>query len=258
MPETMHKFPSRDWTILSLRPRGQHAATYRAVKKLGTNFLFCSPLRLAALHNDAALKKALACQRIVVTSPAAARFAAESACFYVADANRWFALGQGTAAVLKRHGVTRVSSPEHGSDSEALLALADLHDIEGVDIGLISAPGGRNLIEPALVERGAHVVVAHVYQRIERAIDKKQSQRLRELKPPFAVLCSSHEVFESFWRQCPPALREKFQQGLWVLSSTRLQALLSEAGILNSTVSHSANPQAMLDQLVHVQTQQVR
>lgn len=243
---------------MSLRPRGQHAATYRAVKKLGANFLFCSPLKLVAIDNDIALGNALACPQIIVTSPAAASFAAESAVFSVTESCRWFALGQGTAATLKKHGVRHVIVPELGNDSEALLALAELQDVKGRNIGLITAPGGRNLLAPALIKRGCNLVVAQVYQRVKRTLDNKQIKRLTELKPPFAVLCSSHEVFQSFWQQSTPAMREKLKQGLWILSSKRLQALLSEAGILTTTVSHSANPQAMLEQLEHVQSQQVR
>jgi len=258
MPEIEPKLPLDQWTILSLRPQGQHAATYRAAKNLGAFFLPCSSMKLVACDDQGMLEKALHCERIIVTSPAAARFAARSPVFSIGKNAQWFALGPGTAAVLEKSGVTRIITPAQGHNAEALLAIPGLQNIQGKSIGLMTAPGGRGLIEPVLIKRGARLEVAHVYQRKTIRLKPLEIRRLEQMHSPFAVLCSSHEVFESFWQQIPPALREKLKSGRWILSSKRLQGLLEEAGIGNSSVSESARPGAMLAQVVHVQTQQVR
>ena len=120
------------------------------------------------------------------------------------------------------------------------------------------APGGRGLIEPTLINRGAHVEVVFVYQRIVIPIAAEEINAIANLQKPFAVLCSSHEVFNSFWQQINAELKEKMQSGLWIVSSARLQALLQQSGILNTSTSASPQPDAMLEHLYHVQTQQVR
>lgn len=258
MPETVPKLPLDQWTILSLRPQGQHAATYRAAKNLGAFFLPCSSMKLVACDDRGMLEKALLCERIIVTSPAAARFAAQSPLFTLGKNAQWFALGPGTAAVLQEHGMPRIITPAQGHDSEALLAIPELQNIQAKSIGLMTAPGGRGLIEPELIKRGAKLEVAHVYQRKTIRLKPLEIRRLEQLHLPFAVLCSSHEVFASFWQQISPALREKLKSGQWILTSKRLQGLLEAAGIGNSSISESARPDAMLAQLVYVQTQQVR
>ncbi|MEO8003018.1 MAG: uroporphyrinogen-III synthase [Arenimonas sp.] len=258
MPDRHLNLPLREWTVLSLRPSGQHAVAHCASKVRGAKFLSCSSIKLKTIENDADLKKALTCNRLIVTSPAAARFAAKSPVFYIPEKSSWYAIGQGTASILKKNGVSEIITSADGADSESLLALPGLQDIRGKHIGLLTAPGGRGLIEPELVKRGAMVSTAHVYQRRTIAITPKKLRRLSTLNQPFAVLCSSYEVFESFWQQIPAATQEIMKRGLWIASSSRLEGLIRKTGIANTTVSNSAQPGVMLEHLVHVQTQQVR
>jgi uroporphyrinogen-III synthase len=258
MPQIKPDLLMCDWTVLSLRPHTQHAVAHCASGLRGAKFLACSSMKLEAIENDELLKSALACDYVIVTSPAAARFAGQSSVFTATQKPQWFALGEGTASALRKIGVANVSIPDDGSNSESLLAMAALQNLGGKTIGLITAPGGRGLIEPALIDRGALVRVAFMYQRKVILLAEQQVQALQQLDLPFAVLCSSHDVFTSFWQQINPALKEKMRAGLWVLSSARLQALLQRSGIVNTTISSSPKPDAMLEHLMHVQTQQVR
>ncbi len=258
MPQIKPILLMRDWTVLSLRPHGQHAVAHCASKLRGAKFLACSSIKLEAIKNDAALKIALTCDHIIVTSPAAALFAGQSAVFTPTKNSHWFALGEGTASVLRKLGVTTIFIPDKGSDSESLLAMPLLQNLQGKRVGLITAPGGRGLIEPTLIHRGALVQVVFTYQRKIIALAAKEIQAIANLQKPFAVLCSSHEVFNSFWQQLDTESKEKMQSGLWVVSSARLQTLLQQSGIFNTSISASPQPDAMLEHLQHVQTQQVR
>ena len=258
MPQIKPNLLMREWTVLSLRPHGQHAVAHCASELRGAKFLACSSMKLEAVKNDAALKNALTCDHIIVTSPAAARFAGLSPVFTVTQKSRWLALGTGTAAILKKIGISNISVPENGSNSESLLAMPALQNLQGQTIGLITAPGGRGLIEPALIDRGALVRVAFMYQRKIMPIAAEEIEAIANLHKPFAVLCSSHEVFESFWQQLNTELKEKMHTGLWIVSSVRLQTLLQQSGVLNTTVSASPQPDAMLEHWVHVQAQHLR
>ncbi|MEO6172563.1 MAG: uroporphyrinogen-III synthase [Arenimonas sp.] len=258
MPETNHKLLLSEWSVLSLRPQGQHAVAHCASELRGANFFACSSMKLEAVENDEELKKVLSCHHIIVTSPAAARFAGQSPVFFIPQNSHWFALGDGSASVLKKVGVENITRPEHGSNSESLLALPTLQNVQGKNIGLITAPGGRGLIETILLERGANVFVANMYQRKSLAISADEIKNLRELHSPFAVLCSSYEIFQSLWQQIDAELKQSLGRGLWIVSSLRLQDLLQQAGILHISVSTSAQPEAMLAHLQHVQTQALR
>ncbi|MGH8110037.1 MAG: uroporphyrinogen-III synthase [Arenimonas sp.] len=258
MPDIKLNLPLREWTVLSLRPLGQHAVAHCESELRGAKFLSCSSIKLEAIENDGALKDVLACDDIIVTSPAAARFAAQSSVFKNSPDSRWFALGEGSASTLKKIGIPEVFTPVDGSNSENLLAIAELQNLQGRHIGLITAPGGRGLIEATLLERGAILHVTNMYRRMHIAIAENELASLQELQSPFAVLCSSQEIFSSFWQQIDPALQETLAQGLWVVSSVRLQDSLRKAGIADITVSPSPRPDAMLAHLEHVQMLQVR
>lgn len=258
MPDINPNLPLREWTVLSLRPQGQHAVAHSASELRGAKFLACSSIKLEALNNVAELISALACDHIIVTSPAAVRFASQAPAFAYSPETLWFALGEGSASALRKLGVEKIFMPDDGSHSENLLAMKQLQNLHGLHIGLLTAPGGRGLIESTLVKRGAILHVAQTYQRKNIAIAANELESLKKIGTPFAVLCSSHEVFDAFWRQLDPALRESMKTGLWVVSSERLQILLRQSGILNTTISPSPQPDAMLAHLEYVQTQQVR
>lgn len=258
MPDDKPKLPLREWTVLSLRPLGQHAVAHCESEVRGAKFLACSSMKLEAIENDNALKDVLACEYIIVTSPAAVRFAAQSAVFSTAPKSRWFALGEGSASALKKAGITDIAIPPDGSHSENLLAMPELLNIQGRHIGLITAPGGRGLIETTLLKRDAIVQVANLYRRIPLEMSEMELASLRDLKPPFALLCSSQEVFQSFWHQMDLALQKKLAQGLWIVSSIRLEGIVKAAGIPRTCISTSPSPAAMLAHLEHVQTQHVR
>jgi uroporphyrinogen-III synthase len=258
MPDMKPNLPLSEWTVLSLRPYGQHAVAHCASKLRGANFLSCSSMKFEAIKNDDELKKVLACDYIIVTSPAAARFAGQSPVFSWTKNSQWFAVGEGTASVLRKIGVQDIDTPEADSNSENLLAMPALQELRGHSVGLMTAPGGRGLIEPELVRRGALVHVAHLYRREIIPVSAEQLEGIDKLHPPFAVLCSSYEIFQSFWQQITPALQAKLQQGFWIVSSARLQVLLQKAGILHTAISPSPQPELMVAHLEHVQTQQVR
>lgn len=85
--------------------------------------------------------------------------------------DRAFAVGLRTAAALAEAGVNA-----RAADTESSEGLLDsLPDLAGKRVLLVSGVGGRNLIAPALAERGAEVRRLEVYERLPTtpAIDSK-------------------------------------------------------------------------------------
>ena len=75
----------------------------------------------------------------------------------------WFAVGEGTAELLREHGV-RAFHPEKAG-SEGLLGLPGLQDIAGKRVLIVRGSGGRELLASELKRRGARVGYWEIYRR---------------------------------------------------------------------------------------------
>lgn len=100
----------------------------------------------------------------------AAIFVSANAAEYGAP-GRWpagvaaFATGPGTAAALTGLGVADVRIPDTTFDTEGLLALPALSDVEGKRIAIFRGEGGRDHLGDALRARGARVDYVDCYRR---------------------------------------------------------------------------------------------
>jgi uncharacterized protein HemX/uroporphyrinogen-III synthase len=76
------------------------------------------------------------------------------------------ALGSGTRRALEALGAREVLAPENGADSEALLALPELHEVAGKRILIVRGEGGRELLADTLAARGARTEYLECYRRV--------------------------------------------------------------------------------------------
>ena len=199
-----------------------------------------STLGLHALDARPQLRQALRCSRVLVTSPAAARFANLQMALKARAGQRWFALGEGTAAILHRCGIERVLLPDAGADSESLLARAELQQVGGERIGLITAPGGRGLLASELSARGASLLVAEVYQRQAQPLSAARLRALDALPARTALLVTSGEALSLLWQGLADTSRERLLRRPCVVSSDRLAEQASKLGF--SRVLRAAGP----------------
>jgi uroporphyrinogen-III synthase len=304
--------------VISLRPAGQHEALRRAATRHGARVLALSPWRLAPRDDAAtraALEAALACAKLVVTSPTAVRAAAALQPLRHLPGQAWFAVGDATAQALARAGVAGVlaprgvdgaradraldvdaplddtrrdgarigsmrmagaqadairngsglfgtagidSIPGHGiagrstptdsvrMDSEGLLALPGLQDVRGTAIGLLTAPGGRGVIERALDERGARLLRADVYARDPIAFNRRALDALRALRAPAWLALSSGEALARTLAQLPEDAAARLRAARVVAASPRLAQLARELGFTGVVVAASAQPRDLV------------
>ncbi|MFY2763901.1 uroporphyrinogen-III synthase [Arenimonas sp. MALMAid1274] len=237
------------WYVISLRPSGSHAPVRRAAATLGARAFPVSTLRLEAVDAGVALSAALACPRVVFTSPAAVRFARLHAPLQAQPGQRWVAVGSGTAAALQRAGVDDVELPPGRSDSEHLLALPALQDVAGLDVGLVTAPGGRGLIAETLAQRGARMHLAEVYRRVPVAPTATRLARLDQFQERGALLVSSAEAFDGLWSRLPEPARARWRLRPVVASSPRLAASLAALGFTAIVLAEGAAPSHLLQAL---------
>lgn len=235
--------------VISLRPAGGHGGVRAAAARRGWPVIALSPLRIAPRDDPdtrRALRAALACDVVVFTSPNAVRAAAALARFRPMRSQAWCAVGSATAAALRRAGVAQVASPKR-MDSEGLLALPALARGDGRSAGLVTAPGGRGLLAPALAGRGFVVTRADVYTRTPAPLRADALARLRAATAtPWCVPLTSGEAFSAAVTALPPELRARLLASRVIVASARLAALARAAGCGDVRFAGAPTPTALV------------
>ena len=234
--------------VISLRPVGGHAALRRAAAAHGARVLALSPWKLVACDDAGTrrdLQAALDCPRVIVSSPAAVAAARALGALHTRPDQQWFAIGAATARSLRDAGIDRVATPAR-MDSEGLLALPGLQDVAGVSIGLVTAPGGRNEIGPALMRRGADIIRADVYARQPIAPSARAIAALCALDASTWLPVSSGEALQRTLDALPEHARQSLRCARVVAASERLAVLSRDSGFADVIVAASALPRDLV------------
>ena len=156
--------------VLVTRPINQSASLVKAIEKIGGAPLVFPGVEIVELQKPeilSALGPMSVVDMLVFVSPTAVRIAMKS----IADMRclpgsvQVAAVGQSTAAELKKYGVREILVPEQGSGGDALLAGARLQAIDGQSVLLVSGEGGSDALASVLKQRGALVSVLKCYRR---------------------------------------------------------------------------------------------
>lgn len=108
------------------------------------------------------------------------------------------ALGRSSEHELARHGIHDVISPPLRFDSEALLELPELINIEGRRVIIFRGDGGRELLGDMLKARGATIEYVTCYRRARPLLDPAPLLKLWELGQLDAVTLTSSEGLRNF------------------------------------------------------------
>jgi uroporphyrinogen-III synthase len=235
-----------EWYVISLRPHGAHAGIADAARRHGAGVIRLSPWKLVANEDPAvhaALAQALACEATVFTSPAAARFAA--AWMGALPCACPIAVGAGTLGVLQRAGLVDAQAPTR-MDSEGVLALPMLQRAKR--IGLVTAPGGRELIATALMARGMDLVRADVYRRTPIPIPASARRRLAQLADTSAcLLASSAQALQQVLDALGTDQRLQLTALPLVASSERVADQASALGFVHHRIAEGPRPAQLLE-----------
>lgn len=191
------------------RPREQAAGLLQEITNLGGNALSFPLLEITPLANEAPLLAL--CQRLhefqlaIFISPNAVRFgmAAIQKQGGIPSTLQIASIGLSSAQALHNSGINKVITPQHRFDSEALLELPELQQVEGLHVVIFRGDQGRELLGDTLKSRGATVEYASCYQRSK---PQQHIDSLLALKPD--VLCiSSSESLNYLAQILPPSSR---------------------------------------------------
>lgn len=84
---------------------------------------------------------------------------------------KFAAIGPTTAQSLQHFGIQNTLIPQGRFDSESLLALPAFQEMQGKKVMIVRGVGGREVLADTLKARGAEVVFAECYQRINPQTD---------------------------------------------------------------------------------------
>ncbi|WP_158882940.1 uroporphyrinogen-III synthase [Rhodanobacter sp. L36] len=234
-------------TVVITRPAGTAVAAVRQVRARGGVPLLLPGLALRGIANEdeaaIALGAALADELLIFSSPAAVRFAARLRPLRTKAAV--LAVGEGTARVLRRHGIDALTPLRQ--DSEGVLDHAALRDIRDRHVALIGAPGGRGVLREQLAARGAILRELHVYRRGAPRLDRRHMHAIETLPASACVLISSAEALHNLRQLLSPAALAKLRAATLVVSSERLMNVAKDAGFQRLIRAASALTADLLD-----------
>jgi len=107
---------------------------------------------------------------------------------------KFAAIGPITADELKNFGIKSVLTPQNRFDSEALLQLPEMQDVENKKIIIFRGVGGRELLADTLKQRGAIVNFAECYKRINPQNDCKILEKQWIDKKLHGIVVTSSEA----------------------------------------------------------------
>ncbi len=224
----------------------------RALRQAGWDALHCPPVRLEGPENAEAVARRLAevlpVERIIMTSGEAIRQAVALVGHEVMSSIPVIVPGPGSARRARDLGLESVVSPESAGNSEAMLALPELNDVEGRSIAILAAAGGRALLETELRRRGARVERIHVYRRLDQALPEGLDQRIHQARQ-LTTLISSGGALLALESRLKPESWQKVLAGRVVAPSPRVAEMATRSGCRNVVQADGADDKSMLKAL---------
>lgn len=158
-------------------------------------------------------------------------------------------VGSGTRQELIRHGRHPDLMPLNRFDTEGLLELEDLEEVEDEHILIVRGQDGREKLREALTERGAKVSYAEVYQRHF----SQQALTNNELDVD-AIVITSGQALEHLVALAKQAkLEEKLFRKTLVLIHSRIASNAKQLGFENPPlVAKQASDQGILKALLSI------
>jgi uroporphyrinogen-III synthase len=164
---------------------------------------------------------------------------------------RFAAIGPATAQELTRYGVEQVLAPAARFDSESLLALPELQDMQRQRVVIVRGVGGRELLADTLRERGAEVAFAECYRRVNPQHDAGKLPELWQNGRLHALVVTSSEALRNLLQLAHDA---SWLKGIRVCVNHARIAEAARAHGLDVALAEAPGDTAMLQCLIqHLQ-----
>lgn len=157
------------------------------------------------------------------------------------------AVGRASAKALTQFGHHEVIAPTGRFDSEALLALPPLQEVNGRRILILRGDGGRELLGETLLARGAYVEYAECYRRVKPQVNPAPLLRRWARGGIDIVTVSSGQGLRNLYDLLGKLGQQWLVQTPIVVPSARSAAICQELGFkIAPIVASDASDTAMM------------
>jgi len=222
------------------------------IAEMGLEPLECAPFQLMPPEDPETvaddLATALPADRVIFTSHEAVRQAVGLVGTALLNRALIIVPGQGTASVARELGLDNVIYPERHGTSEAMLAMPELRDVEGLDVLILAAAGGRSLMGEMLERRGAAVERIHVYRRVACALPQGVPEKIVAAES-LVTLGASLEAVTGLLEKLPERAAERIRAAPLVVPSPRVASHAAGLGCRQCLAAGGASDDLMLAEL---------
>lgn len=159
------------------------------------------------------------------------------------------AVGNATAKALQNAGLTVDLVPEIGFNSEALLAMTALQQVQNQQILIVRGRGGREVLAEELKKRGAEVDYCEVYQRQIPTIDTAPVVNLLTQQGLDILTVTSVEALQNLLTLLEPH-KDLLVNIPLVVISERIEQIAKSIGFKKVVVSSSPDDAAILNTMI--------
>ena len=161
------------------------------------------------------------------------------------------AVGKATANAIRQAGLRVDLIPEQGFNSEALLAMPALQQLQGQSCLIVRGLGGRELLAKGLRERGASVEYLEVYERDKPGADTSSVVKLINNHALDVITITSGGALHNLVEM----LGDDGRAGLFslplVVNSDRIKPKAKKLGFNHIAVSEEASDAAIVRALIN-------
>ncbi|MDO9268454.1 MAG: uroporphyrinogen-III synthase [Methylobacter sp.] len=163
---------------------------------------------------------------------------------------RFAAVGRSTAQAMKVAGLPVDLMPEDGYNSEALLAMPQLQQVEGQNFLIVRGEGGREQLATTLRSRGAEVNYLEVYKRIIPRIDSSPVIELLVQHRLDVITVTSAEALQNLSLMLGENNNKLLSLIPLVVVSDRIRCIAADMGFKRVTVTDSPIDTAILETVI--------
>ncbi len=241
--------------VLVTRTESAGNALAEKVSDLGMNAVHCAPFALESPEDTAEvasqLNALLPADLVIITSQEGVRRSAElvgAECF---SRSLVVVPGEGTSRLARDLGFENVIYPSRHGTSEAMLALPELREVDGLSVLILAAEGGRGHMGRVLEDRGAVVDRIHVYRRIRQNMPEGLADAVRDAVRIY-TLAASWEAVAGLCEAVDKEVLELIQDGALIAPSRRVAERAGAVGFSHCSIAGGADDDSMLAELQHL------
>lgn len=240
-------------SVLVTRPAHQAENLCRLIEARQGRAIRFPTLDIVAVNNSAAIAKTLdnldKFQWLVFISANAVNFAliANSGKIARFSELRIAAIGRATAKALETAGLRVDLLPLGGHNSEALLAMPEMRQVNGLRFLIVRGEGGREELADILTERGAAVEYLNVYKREIPGIDSSPVINLLTQNRIGCITVTSSEALKNLLIMLGKNNHGPLSAVPLVVVSDRIRQIAADMGFKRIYVTNSPSDAAILE-----------